>query len=128
MCFRVALSPLFSSWRALCDDPRKNTLVKERGCPCAEPPQQAERGEVCMGRSPWDAFYRAASRGNEVQSEDMSDAFSLSVLHYRFFFRCLKNTLCSLCSSTACQGLCASLGELSAHTQVDCFVCVSLCL
>lgn len=72
-----------------------------------------------MGRSPRDAFYRAASRGNEVQSEDMSDVFSLSVLHYRLFCRSLKHTLCSLRSSTACQGLCASPGENQcAHTGV----------
>lgn len=82
-----------------------------------------------MGRSPRDALYGAASRGNEVQSEDMSDTFSLSlsVLHYHLFFRSLKHTLCSLRSSTACQGLCASPGELSAHTQVDCFVSVCVC-
>lgn len=80
-----------------------------------------------MGRSPRDVFCGATSKGTEVQSEDMSDAFSLSVLHYRLFFRSLKRTLCSLRSSTACQGLCASAGELSAHTQVDCFVSVCVC-
>lgn len=32
-----------------------------------------------MGRSQRDAFYGVASKGTEVQSEDMSDAFSLSL-------------------------------------------------
>ncbi len=120
VCFRVALSPLFSS-------SRKSTLVKERGCPCAEPPWQAERGEVCMGRSPRDAFYGEASRGKRFKVRTCQ-TLSLSVLHYRLFFQSLKHTLCSLRSSTACQGLCASPGELSAHTQVDCFVCVCVCV
>lgn len=116
----MALSPLFSSRRALCDDPRKSTLVKERGCPCAEPPRQAERGEVCMGRSPRDAFYGAASGGTGVHSEDMSDAFSLSVLHNRLF---LSTHYVVSVPQQLVRVYVHHRGELSAHTQVD-LVCV----
>ncbi len=91
-------------------------------------PVAGGEGRSLHGTLPTGRLLRRGKQGKEVQSEDMSDAFSLSVLHYRLFFQSLKHTLCSLRSSTACQGLCASPGELSAHTQVDCFVCVCVCV
>lgn len=119
VCFRVALSPLFSSRRALCDDPRKSTLVKERGCPSAEPPRQAERGEFA-----WDAPHGTPS--TERQAAELRftvrtcQTLSLSVLHYRLF---LSTHYVVSVPQQLVRVYVHHRGELSANTQVD-LVCV----